>query len=321
MGSELSSPSSMYKTNFKKFNGVIMNIEKLLRDYNIPIAHPGDSNYREGWLNTKCPFCSDHSKHLGFNLRQGYAHCWRCGGHHMDTTISQLLGIKPRAARALLKEYGGVGRKKVKEVKRKIRAKAHKHPSDTTPMKARHKRYLTKRGFDPDEIAETWGVLGTGPISKLDGVDYKHRILAPIIWDGEEVSFQTRDITGKHPAKYLACPKDRELVHHQHILYGKQSKWDDVGIAVEGITDVWRLGERSFATFGISFTRAQCRAIQKHFRRVVIVYDDEPQAQKQSLVLQRQLTFMGVDVASEVISGDPGDLTPQQAKELTRRLW
>jgi hypothetical protein len=259
--------------------------------------------------------------HLGFNVNQEYAHCWRCGKHFMDTAVAKLLNVKPSAAQQILKQYGERPTRKVKEVKRKVRAKAHKLPADTTALRARHKRYLESRNYDPDEIASIWDVQGTGPLSKLDNVSYKHRILAPIIWDGERVSFQTRDITGKHPVKYLACPKDRELIEHQHILYGKQSEWSDVGIAVEGITDVWRLGPKAFGTFGIDFTRRQIRAMAKHFRRIIILYDEEPQAQKQADVLQAELVFRGLDVAKEVITGDPGDLTPKQAEALVRRVW
>lgn len=298
-----------------------MNIEKLLHDHHIPIAQPGDGNYRDGWVNVQCPFCADHSKHLGFNLGQGYAHCWRCGGKFMDQAVAKLLGISKPKARQVMKEYGGAASRQVKEVKRKVRAKAHKYPTDTGPMNHRHKKYLESRGFDPQYIAKTWEVLGTGPIAKLDGIDYKHRILAPIIWNGEEVSWQSRDITGRHKAKYMACPKDRELVEHQTVLYGRPGDWGDTGICVEGITDVWRLGVNSFGTFGIDFTRKQVRAMARYFRRVVVLFDDEPQAQAQAQVLQSELVFRGVEAVIETIEGDPGALSEEDAKDLVKRIF
>lgn len=299
-----------------------MSIEKLLHDYHVPTAQPGDKNYRDGWVNVKCPFCADHSMHLGFNIGQGYAHCWRCGGKFIEQVISKLLGLSTPKAKQVLKQYGKttLTRTHAKEVKRKIRIKAHKLPSNTTELKTRHKRYLENRGFNPDEIIRKWGVLGTGPLSKLDDISYKHRILAPINWDGEQVSFQTRDITGKHKVKYLACPEDRELIKHKHVLYGKQGEWGDVGIAVEGITDVWRMGVHAFSTFGIAFTHRQIRHMAKHFRRVIIIFDEEPQAQKQAKTLQAELKVRGVEAIIETVQTDPADLGEAEAKNLLRKF-
>ena len=297
-----------------------MNLEKLLHDYNVPSAPPGDANYREGWINVTCPFCADHSFHLGLNESSGYANCWRCGWHPTDKVVAKLTGVTLSKARILMREYKGFVRK-AKEVKRKVRAKAHKLPSDTEALKSRHKKYLASRGFDPDYIEHEWGVLGTGPLSKLDKVSYKHRILAPIYWDGERVSFQARDITGKHKLKYMACPEERELIKHKHVLYGKQSGWADTGIIVEGITDVWRLGTKAAGTFGIDFTSKQVRMIAKHFSRVIIIYDDEPQAQRQAATLQAELAFRGVEAVIETIQGDPGSLTQKQANTLVRRIF
>lgn len=298
-----------------------MNLEKLLIDHRIPFAPPGDKNYREGWYNIQCPFCGDHSYHLGI-AETGASNCWRCGTKSFTKVLARRLGISESKAHAIAKEYGGSGaKKKVKQVKRKIRTKAHKLPTDTGPMKPRHKRYLIKRNFDPDYIAAEWGVLGTGPISKLDKINYSHRILAPIMWDRQQVSFQTRDITDRHKVKYMACPEERELAKHKHLLYGKQEEWDQVGIGVEGITDVWRLGPKAVCTFGIEFTRQQARLISKNFERFIIMYDEEPQAQKQAELLEAELLLRGTDVKRITMSQDPASLSEQAAKELLKKIY
>ena len=259
--------------------------------------------------------------HLGINISNGYANCWRCGWHSLKKVIAALLNIPESQARTVLKEYGGTSVKKVPETVAKIRVKQHKLPTDTGPLRVRHRRYLERRGFDPQTLQRAWKLQGTGPMSTLDKTSYKHRIVAPIFWDGEQVSFQARDITGKQKAKYMACPQDRELVQHQTILYGIQSEWEDTGIAVEGITDVWRLGPKAFGTFGIDFTQKQVRAMSAHFRRVVIIFDDEPQAQSQARKLQKELAVRGVEGVIETIEGDPGALDEGQAKALIRKIF
>lgn len=298
-----------------------MDIRKLLHDHRIPIAPPGDSNYHEGWVNIRCPHCNDHSTHLGINIQNKYANCWRCGHHFLDKTVAKLLNIPLGKAKKLLKEYGGQSVRKAKEIKRAPRTKSHTLPSDTGGMSRRHRKYLQSRGFDADKIAREWGVLGTGPVSTLDGISYKHRILAPIWWDDRQVSWQTRDITGKAKAKYMACPKERELMEHQTILYGKQSAWTETGICVEGITDVWRLGPKAFATFGIDYTPQQLRHIARNFTRVILIFDQEPQAQARARKLRAELEIRGREVVQIDLKKDPAELTEKQAKSLVKKIF
>ena len=115
------------------------------------------------------------------------------------------------------------------------------------------------------------------------------------------------------------------MIRHQSILYGKQEAWKNIGICVEGVTDVWRLGFSSFATFGISFTPSQVRNIVKHFKKVVILFDDDPQAQEQAKKLMGELRFRGVETWKENIVGDPAGLNQDDAnslvKEITRRIY
>jgi hypothetical protein len=165
-------------------------------------------------------------------------------------SVAKLINTSDREARDIIKMYGLYLVSTEKKLK-PINTKEHSLPTNVEPLGNKHRKYLEKRGFDPDEIIQTWNIVGTGPVSLLDKLNYSHRIVIPIIWDGHEVSFTTRDITDKSEFRYITCPMERELIHHKHILYGKQSKWGETGICVEGPTDVWRMRENSFCTFGI----------------------------------------------------------------------
>src|SRR5690606_7407018 len=97
------------------------------------------------------------------------------------------------------------------------------------------------------------------------------------------VSFQARDITGRSEAKYLACPRERERIHHKHIVYGRGlPRRSRTLIVVEGPLDVWRLGGRAVATFGIKFTMEQVLTIADLADKFLVLYDAEPQAQEQA---------------------------------------
>ena len=295
-----------------------MNITKLYEDHNIPHATEGEKNNQSGWINITCPFCDDQSNHLGYNISSDYYHCWRCGSHPVQKTIARLLHMSEKEAKVVIKQYGGKTYTKEPEVT--IRTKSHKFPSGVGMMKSNHRKYLKKRGFDPDELERDWTLFGTGPVSLLDGVDYKHRIMVPIYWNGQQVSFQARDISDRHNLKYMACPKDRELVHHKHILYGRQEMWRDVGICVEGVTDVWRFGNQAFCTFGIEYTQRQIREMAKAFKRIFVVFDDEPQAVRQANKLVNELKFRGLAAERIEIFGDPGDMSQVDANYLIKTL-
>ena len=297
-----------------------MDILQLYNDFNIPYITEG-KNYSEGWINTRCPFCDDQSSHLGFNIDNNYYNCWRCGTHPVLLTIAKLINVSEQEARIIIKQYGfSLSSISVKEPVVRIRAKAHRLPSGTMPLQSNHKRYLEKRGFDPDKLEKQWNLLGTGPLSKLDNIDFKHRIIIPIFWDGKQVSYTSRDITNKNKLKYITCPKDRELIHHKNILYGKQSKWKETGICVEGPADVWRLGIDSFATFGIKYTPKQVRVIAKIFKRVAVIFDDDPQAILQSNKIVAELKFRSVDAFRVDIEGDPGSMKQEDADYLIKQL-
>jgi DNA primase len=301
-----------------------MSLLKLYQDYNIEIATEGHKHSRPGWINVACPFCSGDNPgfHLGYNEEDNYFYCWRCGSHKKIPTIAKLLGVSSNETYRLVKEYG-VGVESLGEERKispKIRLKSHKLPSDVKRMGKNHRRYFEKRGYDPERIERNWGVLGTGPMSQLDGISYKYRILVPIDWNNQRVSFQTRDITNRQKLKYITCPKDRELIFHKHILYGKQEMWSKTGICVEGVFDVWRFGFNAFATFGIEYTFQQMRLISKLFDRVFIAFDPDKQAQKKANELRIELQFRGVECHNILLNCDPGDMKQKDADDLVKSI-
>ena len=301
-----------------------MKIQDLYNDYNIPNQTEGHKHCHPGWVHTPCPFCTGNpGLHLGFNKTKNYFKCWRCGFHHIDKVLIALLHVSQREAKELIRQYGGQSFSEASTIK--PQGKGFKFPSNCKQMEKQHWAYLENRNFDPDKLEQIWGLTGTGPVSFLDKKDYKHRIIIPIRWGGDIVSFQGRDITNRAKLRYKACPLDRESIPHQTILYGLQEKWGNIGICVEGVTDVWRLGFSAFCTFGISFTPPQIRSIVKYFKQVVILFDDDPQAQVQADKLKAELKFRGVKTRKEIIEGDPASLTQNDAaklvKEITQRIY
>lgn len=282
-----------------------------------------DSSYshkhtRQGWTNRPCPFCSGNpGLHLGYNEKGGYYVCYRCGGHRVAEVIRALLSVSWQAAFRLQEKYGGDSQTKQKAARGSKETQIQTTlPPGTGPMGLPHFRYLVDRAFAPEYLAEQFGLLGTGALGP-----YKFRIIAPILFNGELVSYQGRDITDKQSAKYKACPRELERIHHKHIVYAYDMAKQDV-LVVEGVTDVWRMGPGSVALFGIKFTPAQVKLLTA-FRRVFVWFDEEdPEAEEQNHRLISDLAALGTEAESirVGIEGDPGDLKQEDADYIMREL-
>lgn len=301
-----------------------MDVIQLYQDFSVTYLTEGHKHCRPGFVNTPCPFCTGHTGyHLSYNLNEDYFVCWRCGWHPPGKTISALLNVPPFQAEEILKIYGHVLKYREKKEKVKIDFQL---PSGVVPLRKKDKTYLESRGFDPDRLERIWRIQSTGPTSTLtdaDGkvINYKNRILIPFYWDTQMVSFDTRSqVKEIHGSRYKACPESRELKNHKSILYGIQEKWGKDGICVEGPTDVWRLGVRAFATSGIKYTYAQIKLMKLIFKRIFIVYDDDPQALSLARKLRRELEWRDLEVIIVPIKGDPGGMPQDEADYLVKQL-
>jgi len=304
-----------------------MGIEKLLQDYGIPYVTESEHHHSTaGWINIHCPFCHGSKNfHLGINIYQPMvSHCWRCGGHSTATALARILNQPVEKMKLLIQEYAGptiTTRKKAEEPRVSILPVKFPQPYFEHLNEA-GKKYLENRGFDPEKLEKKWKLKQTGPVSFLDKIPYGNRIIIPIRWGGELVSFQTRDITGKAEQRYLACPMRREVIHHKHIVYGKEEKWSKhpALIVVEGVIDVWKLGTCAVATFGTSFTMEQVLALTKIHDRFFIVYDNEPQAQQQARKLAVKLKARRKKVFIETVDTDPGDMKIEDSRHFVKAL-
>jgi hypothetical protein len=313
-----------------------MDIVKLYQDYSVKTPDKGHKHHREGWIQTECPFCSgDPGYHLGYNLQFNYFNCWRCGHVPVPKGIAGVLGISYKKAKELIKEYKGIGVKP----KPKIRAKkrAFKMPNDIKPLSDFsfvHKYMRYERNFshfDIKKLTNDFGLMQTGPSSIfiMNGkpVPLKFRILAPIYYNGEMISWQTRDSTGKSGLKYITCPKEAEKRDHKSIIYmHKDSNYASLPnyiVLCEGIFDVWKVHLSGFFAgcgFGVDLTIDQIYFLKKNFKRILFFLDPDKAGQRKGKELFSQLVFSGVscEIIKNKTGKDPGDLTTNQIQNILK---
>ena len=292
---------------------MIFNAKKFLEDFDIPCFTEGE-NCQHGWINVTCPFCEDPSCHGGFNLAEGYYNCWRCGGHFLDRTVMALADVKKSIAQEIIDDYSeNIIDEKEEEVI--VPAKMVTYPAGTGTLRKKHRRYLIKRHFDPDELESTWSLLGTREFG-----DYKNRIIAPIFHNNRVVSYQGRDITNTSPERYKACNRREEVIHHKKILYGSDFVQHSRMIVVEGITDAWRIGKGAVATFGTSYTKKQLGQMYELAKTIFILFDFD--AQDKADELSYDLSLLGIDVERVFLESvkDPGSMKQKDASYLRQEL-
>lgn len=308
-----------------------MSLSQFLKDHNVPYVTEG-ANCSPGWINVQCPYCDDPSEHMGINLKTAHCNCWRCGWRPLLPTLQRLTGLNYAYLRELLNTYHiftpEYAQEEPTQPKNKIPLKSLTLPTCMEPITelVPHSQYLLKRNFDPAILERDWYITGTNLVSKLKMNDkilnYSLRIIIPFIWEGQMVSFTSRDITGRQ-IRYKSCPKELEIVPHKQILYGRQDLWKDktTGICVEGAFDVWRLGFDAFSTSGIEYTPSQIRQMARYFKRVIVIYDNEPQAQRQAYRLIKELQFRKVKTENIICPAkDPASLSPEQAQQLLKQI-
>lgn len=298
----------------------MFDFSKFCKTYRIKPVTEGHKHARRGWQQIPCPFCSGHSGyHLGWNERDDYFNCWRCGFHPHQIVIQKLLRVNYEEAQRIVENFQTKGTRRKETLT--IKADSVEFPAGTSKMIKPHKDYLKSRQFDPDLLERIWGLKGTGPIGS-----YRWRVIAPITYNGRLVSYQGRDISKFSDLRYKACPSHEEAIDHKKVLYGyDQTRGKDRCIVVEGITDVWRLGEGAVCTFGIEYTNAQVKLLRS-FDLVFVAYDqgdntsEEKAAAKQARKLASELSaFTSVEII-DIGEGDPGDLEQSEADNIMKEL-
>jgi DNA primase len=288
-----------------------------LDDKGIPYK-PGGKNIGKGWIGIHCPFpnCSDHSQHLGIHKKSGIFSCWICGEKGpADKLVSAIEECSYNQARAIMEAYPGFD-----DIDEPIIARTPGgYQGKIMPDEANkdfhllHTRWLESRRFNPRKIIKQYDLYCVYNSGRWRG-----RIVAPIYLDNRLVSYITRDTTGNSTLPYIDCPEEECLIPPKRTLYNID-RMKDRAILVEGITDVWRIGDGAIASFTSNMTMPQKKLlIDKRPKNLFIMYDED--AQSKARVLAHELApYMSTELI-KLEFGDPADLSYDEAMALRRDL-
>lgn len=283
----------------------MFNMLQLYRDYKINMGPHHHKHTRRGWINIRCPFCTGNvGYHLGYNIKVNYFRCYRCGWHPIEKVLRSITNVAGKDnQKKVLKKYWIDS--PADERDDTVYADEVVWPLGLGKMDRAHHLYLMDRGFPSRQIEREWGLMGTNHLDP----DYKFRVIAPINFKRNVISFQGRDITNVQSEKYKACAKEKEVMHHKHTLYGlDEARWDAC-LVVEGITGVWRFGAGTVGTFGAQYKRSQLRLLSTRYSRVFLLFDDDEAGRIAQDSMDCELSVLGCDtILLNLDGGDSGEV-------------
>jgi len=270
-------------------------------------------NVGSGWIGIRCIFCGDNSFHLGINLEAASYSCFRCGAKGTGIAlIAELEHCSKKQAYAITKKFLNLDAAIAQRYKEPIYTDEVKLKGLTKEFPQEHLDYLKNRNFDPAFLIRRYNLYAGTYIG-----DFKFRIVAPVYLDNTLVSLVGRDITDKSDQRYKALAVSKSKMPLKSTLYNIDSVQRDA-IIVEGITDVWRIGDGCVATLGTKVTSDQVLLL-RGIRNAYVLFDAEAknEAEKLSVMLQGIVEHVEIILLDQ---GDPAELREHEVRLLRKEL-
>lgn len=299
-----------------------MDYIRLFNDYRVPYS----TNVNRGWVNINCPFCDTKidSFNLGVNPEEDYCTCWKCGYHDLYEVLSKVLNVPKRDIVDVLKPYRGT-RSLIPSISSRKPMKSKLWlPNDGFTKNER--KYLESRDFDVDFLHEKYGVVGGGITGR-----WKFRIIIPIYYNNQLVSWTARSILSKEQLKEYDIPRYKNLsieesvINPKDIFFNLDNCKKDVVVLTEGSFDVMRFGDDWMCSLGTQLTQNQLKLLYERFSKVYIMFDNEVEAQEKARKFGMQIAGMGlevevVDAYSDFGVNDGAECNEKQVKQIRKEL-
>jgi len=295
-----------------------MDIIEFLEENNIEYWTEG-KNVSAGWTAITCPYCDDSSNHCGITPDKTRFSCFRCGEKgSIAKLIKDLINCTWNHAFTIanqISDYGTGGVERGALGSPPFASRHVAYPSTSTKdFPSLHLDYLINRGFSPDYLIKKYKLRAVHTIGR-----YRFRIIVPYFLNGIMVTYVARDITDKAKSKYITCPEQESLITFQQTFYNIDNA-KRRSIIVEGVTDVWRIGDGCIGASNATLTHRQIdQLIDMDIEEVLLAFD--PDALQQANRYARQLAGIvnHVEIA-ELYGGDPAEADPRTILELKQWL-
>lgn len=274
-------------------------------------------------VNVNCPYCDTKSIsfNLGFNPAGNYYHCWKSKHNYpIRQVLSTLLNVSESSIDNILVDYQGVG--ETLSEKKTSNIKYLELPTNTFTKAER--KYLKSRDFDPKYLYKKYHIVGGG----IDG-NWKFRIIIPVYYQGQLLSWTGRSILSKEKLKQLEIPRyknlsiEKSVKNIKELFFNIDNCKSDTVVLTEGAFDVLRFDGNAICSMGTELTESQINLLASRFRKIFILFDNEPEAQKKARKFGLQLSSIGIEI--EVVNAyedfgknDMGECSREEINQIKR---
>ena len=288
---------------------------RYLEDRGIDYTESG-KNVSSGWIGTNCLFCDDPSNHLGINTQSKTYSCFICGAKgNLPKLIQEIEQCGSKKAYQIIDQFQDKTLQYLDQPERKSGSRVDLPKGCTKELPGIFQNYFQERGFDAEKLIQKYDLYCCYITSDQK---FKYRIIAPVYQENELVTYVGRDVTHSAKNKYQNCPSEKCIKNIKDCLYNIDSVHKKA-IVVEGIFDVWRLGDGAVATFGTQFTKQQI-SLLAGLDEVFILFDSDAVSMSHRLAGELSGIVKHVEVI-ELEQGDPAELTEQEAIVLKQELF
>lgn len=291
----------------------LINTTEVLEAFDIEHWSTG-KNISEGWLGVQCPFCDDRSNHLGINLNSNAISCHRCG---MSGTLYKLIMKKARVplnqAYNIFLKYLSDDKHRPEIMSSGVECKLP--PECTDKFSQKYEKFFIKRGFrNYQAIIEQYKLKATLPCG-----EHRHSIIIPYYLNYQLVSFVARRLSDEG-VKYVNCPNQKSLVGVKETIYNIDTISEKL-LIVEGIIDVWRMGNGCVATNGTKVSQSQINLlINRGVKECFIMFDSDATTQAENLAHNLTPFINHVEII-ELSEGDPADLPENEVETIRKEIF
>lgn len=305
-------------------------------------------------LNIKvCPSCGNSRWKTYVNAERGYGNCFSCGEtFNLWTLTKAILGTedKSEVAKYLGQLSDDTGfRQKRKEVEVLVEEVDVRLPTSLQlpTTDGQNLKYLEERGFDADLVRRfhlRFCMVGKHNVVAEEGEsftqDFSNRVLIPVYsLEGDLVTFQGRDVTGKSDKKYLfpaKLPSTGRFLFNGHVAYAKYAKKLLIG---EGAFDVMAqqkvidefpddfVGVVPVGTFGKKLSAAKpgqesqmtaiARLKKRGLQEVTVMWDGEQKALVSALEACAAISGLGLTAKVALLpkGKDPNEVLARDVRD------
>lgn len=307
------------KQDFETFH-----ILNFLDEYGIAYKTSG-KNIGAGWVGVEtCPFCTGGGYHFAVHARHKTGNCWICGETcNAVGLVRAVLNCGNREAYENISRFNSEDLDWIPEGD-ETGQEVIWPDGLVNGLSEPAMQYLADRDFPVTELRQQFKLKSTKYGSSLRVEDrrwdFSSRILIPVYMNRRLQCYLGRDFTGVGEPKYMNSPVVASITSPHSCIYNYDTLTGKV-IFVEGTTDVWRLGAKTGAFLGITYTKAQIQSlIGKGITEATILFD--PGAEERAEKLSMALTAVIDKVRIAYLDGDkdPGDMTPDAALKIKYQL-